>query len=320
MIEKLADAPRMLAEAGLRPVQGDRFQPTGFAELGAATYELADGTRKLLVESSQSMANRLESAVMTPDGEIIPELEGLSYVRAKLQGDADVKTTTLLEAHRLNSPYIISHKDFHDRFVEEAGYSRTGLIDWARLAKTLFRYDVNSLLHGIFLSNVEDGRMRIPRAVSAFIEATDVNEAVSGGVKNNPLDPQGNLRTETQKKNVYGNVPYTRTEYTAGDIRAFFNIDLARLRSYDLGDSATDLLVNLALLKIRRFLNTGLRLRTACDLRLADDINVTAPGGMSIPSEEALLEKVREGIAACADMFAKPQVTELDVDVVLKKS
>ena len=74
MIEKLADTPRMLAEAELRPVQGDRFQPTGFAELGAATYELADGTRKLLVESSQSMANRLESAAMTPNGEIIPEL------------------------------------------------------------------------------------------------------------------------------------------------------------------------------------------------------------------------------------------------------
>ncbi len=325
MIEKLNDAPRMLAEAKLRPVQGDRFQPTGFAELGAATYELADGTRKLLVESSQSMANRLEAAVMTPDGEIIPELEGLSYVRANLEGDAQVKTTTLLEAHRLNSPYIISQEDFLNRFLEDAGYRSAGLIDWTRLAKTLFKYDVNSLLHGIFLSNVKkegkkDARMRIPRAVSAFIEASDVNEAVSGGVKNNPLDPQGRLRTEAEQRDVYSNVPYTRTEYTAGDIRAYFNIDLARLRSYDLGDTATDLLVNLALFKIRRFLRTGLRLRTACDLATEDGIRATAPEGVSIPSEDGLLVELREQIDACADMFASPPVTELGVDVVLKKS
>lgn len=320
MIERLEGIPRLLAEAQLCPVQGERFQPTGFADLGAATYELADGTRKLLVESSQSMANRLEAAVMTPDGEIVPELEGLSYVRANLQGDAEVKTTTLLEAHRLNSPYVISHKDFHDRFVEEAGYSRTGLIDWARLARTLFRYDIGSLLHGIFLSNVEDGRMKMPRAMSAFIEATNVTEAVSGGVKNNPLDPQGKLRTEAEQRDVYGNVPYTRTEYTAEDIRAYFNVDLAGIRSYDLGEEATELLLTLALYKIRRFLRTGLRLRTACDLALVDDIQVTAPEGMVIPAEEELLEKARNLIDACSDMFADPPVTELGVDVVLKKS
>ena len=39
-----------------RPVQGDRFQPTGFPSLGAATYQTKDGV-KLLVESAQSMAN-----------------------------------------------------------------------------------------------------------------------------------------------------------------------------------------------------------------------------------------------------------------------
>jgi CRISPR-associated protein Csb1 len=35
---KLDGAPRLLIEASLRPVQGVRFQPTGFPNLGAATY------------------------------------------------------------------------------------------------------------------------------------------------------------------------------------------------------------------------------------------------------------------------------------------
>jgi len=59
---KLNDAPRLLLEAELKPLQGDRFQPTGFADLGPARYTLPDGTEMLLVESAQSVANRMESA------------------------------------------------------------------------------------------------------------------------------------------------------------------------------------------------------------------------------------------------------------------
>lgn len=57
----LATAPRLLVEAKLKPLQGTRFQPTGFPNLGAATYDGPDGSRMLLVESAQSMANRLEA-------------------------------------------------------------------------------------------------------------------------------------------------------------------------------------------------------------------------------------------------------------------
>jgi len=60
MFDQLKGVPRLLIHADLKPVQGDRFQPTGFADLGAAIYERPDGRRMLLVESAQSMANRLE--------------------------------------------------------------------------------------------------------------------------------------------------------------------------------------------------------------------------------------------------------------------
>ena len=54
-------APRLLIEAELAPLQGTRFQPTGFPNLGAATYKAPNGVDMLLVESAQSVANRLEA-------------------------------------------------------------------------------------------------------------------------------------------------------------------------------------------------------------------------------------------------------------------
>src|SRR4051794_6419412 len=113
--EKLKGAPRILIEAALKPVAGTRIQPTGFPDLGPATYEAPDdkgGTvPTLLVESAQSMANRLES-VCWDEGtdDIVPELKGLPFIRVRLAGLGDGKdsTSSFLEFHRLNSPYIMS--------------------------------------------------------------------------------------------------------------------------------------------------------------------------------------------------------------------
>ena len=99
---KITDtAPRLLLEAQLRPVAGDRFQPTGFADLGAAEYKSPDGTSMLLVESAQSVANRLEKTALDGDGpEIEPALAGLPYVAANLVGpQGNIRTSSLVEAH-----------------------------------------------------------------------------------------------------------------------------------------------------------------------------------------------------------------------------
>ena len=84
MFAELKSANRLLMEAELVPVQGGRFQPTGFADLGAATYQLPDGTRILLVESAQSMANRLEATILGPDNEIIETSHDRSCPRTPL--------------------------------------------------------------------------------------------------------------------------------------------------------------------------------------------------------------------------------------------
>ena len=44
-LDQLDDHPRLLIQAKLRPIQGTRFQPTGFPDLGAATYDAPDGKK-----------------------------------------------------------------------------------------------------------------------------------------------------------------------------------------------------------------------------------------------------------------------------------
>jgi CRISPR-associated protein Csb1 len=328
MFEQLKGSPRLLIHADLKPVQGDRFQPTGFADLGAAIYERPDGRRMLLVESAQSMANRLEHTCLAGDGpDIATELQGLPYVVARLRGkiatgrgvenNYEAKTSSLVEAHRLNSPYIIANDSFRTRFVERAGYSSGQPIDWARIAAAIFFFDPNALLHGVFMANLEDGRIKIPRLLSGFIEAEDAREVLSGGVKNNPLDPTGTIRSVNLDENVYGNVPYHRTEFTARRIVAYFNLDLALLEAYGLKPPATALLTALALYKVRRLLFGGLRLRTACDLGLEGEAIIDRPNGFVLPSAENLLEAIQKSIAECAgeELFAKPPTTELTTEV-----
>lgn len=79
----LPRAPRLLLEAELRPVQGARFQPTGFPDVGAGVYTLPNGKEQLLVESAQSVANRLEAACWDEtENDLVPELRGLPYVES----------------------------------------------------------------------------------------------------------------------------------------------------------------------------------------------------------------------------------------------
>ncbi len=309
---KLDGVPRLLLEVELRPLQGDRFQPTGFPDLGPARYTAPDGTEKLLVESPQSVANRMEMACWDePNQDLIDGLKGLPYVRVVDQ-DGTMLTTSILESHRLNSPYILEGKDktVFDMLKKELASFEIGAVNLRALARVLLKYDANAVLHGVFLAkkDLAGGRLRLARVLSGFIEASGVRPAESGGAKLDHVDPQG----DTNKG--FGNVIYHRTEFTAEEIRAFFNLDLALLRSYGLPQDADRLLIALALFKIRRFLSTGLRLRTACDLEPVGDVKVTRPeNGFTIPSEDELLNECKDLIAACkkAGLFAEPPVTEV---------
>lgn len=308
-LSPLASAPRLLLEADLMPVQGSRFQPTGFPNLGHAAYPAPDGNgRMLLVESAQSMANRLETVCWDEAREAWqPPLEGLPLVSV-VDDKGTMLTNSVLEAHRLNSPYILEGKDrtVFDLLKAELAAMEEGRVDLRRLARVVLKLDPNALLHGLFLAKKElaGGRLRLPRALSAFIEAEDAREAASGGVKNDGVNPGG----DTGKG--FGNVPFARDEWVARRIVAYFNLDLHQIRAFGLGAAAETLLVTLALYKIRRFLTESLRLRTACDLVVKGEPQVTAPGGFTLPSlqdlEAALPDMVRA--MAAEGLFNDPPV------------
>jgi CRISPR-associated protein Csb1 len=297
--ELIRTAPRLLIEVDLHPVQGQRFQPTWFPDLGAAIYDTPTGTC-LLVESTQSMANRLELVCWdAARNELIGPLRGLSYVRVRRDGV--FLTSSIQESHRLNSAYILESKDrtFTNTLRAQTRHFESGPISLHTLAELVLRYDICALLHGLFLARKElaRGRMSIPRALSAFIEAQGVRMAPSGGVKHDHIDPQGD-RTKG-----FGHVPFQRDEYTAESITTFFSLDLAQIHGYGLGVAVDDLLVGLALFKIRRFLQAGLRLRTACDFE-ASAPRVTRPHGWALPELAELTDAMPGLIHACADRFA----------------
>lgn len=318
--DQLANAPRLLMEVELKPLQGDRFQPTGFPDLGPARYTSPDGTEKILVESPQSVANRMELACWDDaEQDLIPNLRGLPFIRI-LDKEENQVSNSLLEAHRINSEYIMKKSkritrvngerkpvkdEFNKEFADEIEYQKDGRVNWRKFREALLKYDPNSVIHGCFLEEI-GGRLRVTRASTGFIEASGVGVAEYGGVKNNIVQPD--------LKGGEGNVPYPRTEFTAERITAYFNLDLALLRSYGLPEDAYKLMLALALFKIQRFLSTGLRLRTACDLEPVDHVKVARPkDSFSLPNEDDLLKECKTLIGRCneAKLFADPTITEV---------
>ena len=304
----LNNEPRLLMEADLEPIQGHRFQPTGFPNLGHAKYESPDGRGSMVVvESAQSMANRLEAVCWdeVADDWVEP-LRGLPIVKV-VDGKGIPLTNSLLEAHRLNSPYILEGKDktVIDLLKARLAAMEVGRVDLCELAKVLLEFDTNALLHGVFLAKKElaGGRLRLPRSLSAFIEAENAQVATSGGVKNDSVDPKG----DTAKG--FGNVPFSRDEWVAERIVAYFNLDLRQVRAFGLGDEVERLLTMLALFKIRRLLAGGLRLRTACDFDVTR-ITVTRPKTFALPSLAELateLPALIESVGANG-LFGEPPV------------
>src|SRR5690606_27898611 len=105
----LKNARRLLFSVPLKPIQGTRFQPTGFPDLGAAVYQATDKSY-LLIESTQTMANRLE-VVCWDDAvnDLRQTLKELGYIR--VEQDGEYQTSSIIEAHRNNSPYILERKN-----------------------------------------------------------------------------------------------------------------------------------------------------------------------------------------------------------------
>ena len=104
-LSRLENQSRLLLDVPLQPIQGSRFQPTGFPDLGAASYRVpGEQNESVLVESAQSMANRLENTIWdSSTRSLIQPAQGIPYIVATAQGH---ETSSIEESHRLNSGYF----------------------------------------------------------------------------------------------------------------------------------------------------------------------------------------------------------------------
>lgn len=312
---------RLLIEAELVPLQGSRFQPTGFPDLGAATYRGPQGKDMVLVESVQSMANRLEKTIWDDNqNDVLPALKGLPYVKV-FNGQGQYVTSSIVEAHRLNSPYVMdaeteNGQPFLDVLKKDFDVDATELPSGSKLASVLIRYDINALLHGVFFARPDlfGGRLRVSRLLSAFVEAEGASVAMSGGVKLDQIDPSGD------SKSGRGHVPFSRQEFSAQRITAYFNLDLAELAGFGLSPTLNDLVVALGLYKIRALLENGMRFRTACDFRVVET-RVTQPETFEVPSLANLEEVLGDLVSRAAGegSLASPAVTRLMYKKPLKE-
>lgn len=301
--------PRLSFDVELAPLLGSTFQPTGFPDVGAATFTRFENGEKvpaLLVESVQSMANRLEATAWdAARDEPVAEVTGLPYVRVVRTGTGEFLTSSRLEAHRLASPYVhtakLNGKPMVDEIRDRLGLAKDTPLNRRNMARVVAELDPFCLLHGVFFSQKEWwGQPKFERAISAVIEAREVQRAVSGGRKSDRVRHEVKEDSLATKEG-YGSVPFHRTEWTAKTIVASFIVDVELLHSYGLPEPVTKLLQTLALWEIRRFLVSGLRLRTACDLEIVGEI--TSRHNSMLPSLEELTSRLTELIPQGGEVF-----------------
>ena len=335
-LSPLDSASRLMVEATLQvaPGSGGRFQPTGFPDLGPALYKgvrsaanLKNGNAEtetvdmLLIESVQSMANRLEEVCLQGE-DYNSDCRGIPYVRV-LDGHRgnSFLTSSVREPHRLGSPYVLGFKpawtDFKKEFENALNANKNRPVHIWKLVPEIFKRDPGCVLHGVFLDDI-DGRIRLPRLVSAYIEASSPNQANSGGV----------YRGEVTAKD---NIPYPRQEFTSTAISASFTFHESTLKGYGLDAPKNRFLQAWALYKIDRFLRQYLRLRTACEFEVAE-LKVTLDGKSKDlgggdgkwPSSPDILEEFTAARDICfprqteGDEWAQRRVTVLTYAVDVK--
>ncbi len=299
----LDNASRLLVEAELKVATGGggRFQPTGFPDLGPALFKGADGNDWLLVESPQSMANRMERVCWVDGGseadrvgKYDADCDGIPYVLA-VDADERPLTASTLEAHRLSSPYIWDTQSFDDPDDKAEGEKKqvtlpeylkrlfviaeNRLVPWKKVAEGLMKVDPGCLLHGIWFndSKFAGGKVRITRALSGYIEARAPSPANFSFQKRDTVSDRTDKEAGQSAAEGFGSVIGPKQHFTSPEIFAYFQIDIDRLRSYGLSPDQVHALTAWAIYKIRRVLlssRDGIAdLRTECKF---EPIKVTA--------------------------------------------
>ncbi len=307
LIDNFFAEDRVVITAELEPTTGNFIQPTGFPDIGACVYVGPDGRRHCLVESEQSMSNRLEAVCMEAGGGWRVPLAGKLPIIKVMDKDDNLVATNLTEPHRIASSYILEgtwkikaangdakadQNSYKPDSLEKILGNKLGLADkkqktWALdkrsdLTKWVFALDPAAILHGFQFMQWSAVGLRQQRLLHARLEA---DLAGDSDVHYGMVKTDWTGEKPSGDHNNRGQSIAAKERLVPESITATFEIDILGLREKSLAaennDGAQKFLLGLALWKIRQFLadqpafdaRTGqseraLRLRSDCALKL----------------------------------------------------
>lgn len=305
ILDKLYGQDRVVITAPLKLTNGHFLQPTGFPDIDACIYRDKVGRRWCLVESEQSMSNRLEAVSMKSPGIWVDDLKGLPLVVVKNK-DGDLLATNLTEPHRVASSYVLDGKragntdDMRALFESKLGLRNGGdfwpLDKRKDLEKLIFALDPAALLHGFQFVQWKFVGLRQTRLIHSRLEAelADDPEVHYGMVKWDAIEPESTREERANK----GQSIAAKSRIVPKDVTATFEIDVLALKSLSLEEDQKKFLLGLGLWKIGAFLankasfdprsrSTGPSLRLRADCYLTCDESISWSGNSSMGTTTA---------------------------------
>jgi CRISPR-associated protein Csb1 len=292
ILEQMFSKDRVIITAKLTLANGAFLQPTGFPDIGSCIYTDGDGKRRCLVESEQSMANRLESVSMKSPGHWVDELKHVPVIEVHDANNV-LLATNLTEPHRIASSYVMEGKlngsDVKTMLADKIGLSGDNGASWPLdkrhcLEKLVFALDPAALLHGFQFVQWKFVGLRQTRLLSARLECVlaDEPEVHYGMVKFDLIEPSSQGEGTNKGQSIAAK---SRVVAAKDGITATFDIDLLGLKSLALDEPQKKFLLALALWKIGALLSNkasfdarsrqtspALRLRADCYLSCAETV------------------------------------------------
>ncbi len=315
ILDQLYGEDHVVITASLKLATGRFLQPTGFPDIDACIYRDKDGRRWCLVESEQSMSNRLEAVCMKSPGVWVDDLKGLPVIAVKTKA-GDLLATNLTEPHRIASSYILEGKRAANGDMRPLLEAKLGLQNggdfWpmdrrADLERLVFALDPAALLHGFQFVQWKFVGLRQTRLVHARLEAelADDPEVHYGMVKWDPIEPESTREERANK----GQSIAAKSRIVPKNIIATLEIDVLGLKSLSLEEDRKKFLLGLALWKIGAFLankpsfdprsratGPSLRLRADCYLTCDGSISWSGNSSKGTTSTEELLGAKPSGL------------------------
>ena len=303
------------------------FVPAGFVDVGPSVVrDATSGENLVIVDSVQSVANHLEATLVAEPGRAITGLEGMPYVRLTITDPAGrTRSTSSLELpHRLASGWLCKAKDLKD-FQESLAKD---ILDNG-IAAVTFRRCPNSLLHGVFysqLAGLDPNVAKTPRLLSAEVVARGAQSVTDGGVAKDPLFPSGDgfdveglVGTKAKAAEVgAGYIPYRHQAFIAREIELSVYLAEGRISRLPLPEPARDVLRLLARTKLALWLAEPLDLRAHCIFQVEDSAAIPE----ELRDSDQLLSDLQTRLQECQQLglLQEPLITEFHLTLGAAKA